>query len=464
LIRFPSSTILALTALVGAPPVFAQSLEVDKVRIKEVDRGFTFTNPSFGVMPNFSSATQDALVSYGGWQYLAYWDHDRRLAVARRQLPTQGWEIMRFEDYRGLTEDAHNSVNLGICPADGTLHLAFDHHVDDLNYRVSIAGLAEFPELHAWDVSLFGPVIDTLIPADGKMTQVTYPRFLATPDGDMQFVYREVSSGNGRSRIVDYDAQSGLWSNNRTWIELGDGVHDDPLGGTSTSRNPYLNRIEYDDQGVLHATWTWRERAPIRYNRDIAYAYSLDQGLTWLNNDSLLVADTTIGGSISIQSPQINVVELGAEWGLMNSQAQVVDGQGRVHVVMYYKEQPDTEVSYGNSTNSKYVHYWRDLSGVWSTQTLPTIGDRPKLIVDDADNLILVYRAGRSLRVEAAHAAAQWSDWAVIYSLDANLGSSIAVDAAGVSSEQTFSLSAQQFPAFPGKDTRIGVVDFRLKD
>lgn len=464
MIRFPACLFVVVATLSSVPLAFGQSVEVDRVRIKEFDRAFTYTNPSFSSIPNFMAHTHDQLVSYAGWQYLAYWDDDRRLAVGRRQLPTQAWEIIRFEDYRIPGEDSHNSVNIGVCPGDGTIHLAFDHHSDDLNYRVSVPALAQFPDQYTWDVSLFGAVGDTLIPADGKITKLTYPRFIATPAGDMHFVYREFSSGDGRSRMVDYDAQTGQWSNNRVWVERDGGTYTDPIGGTSTKRNPYFNRIEYDDQGVLHATWTWRENATIRYNRDIAYAYSLDQGLTWLNNDGVQVADTGQGQAMNAVSADINVVTLGAEWGLMNNQAQVVDSAGRVHVVMYYKEQPDTVVSYGNVWNSKYMHYWRDLNGVWSSRRLTTIGDRPKMVVDDEDNLLLVYRYANALRVEAASAASAWDDWTVIYSLDAKLGSSITIDPAGAAGYQAISLAAQQRADFVGKDTRVGVIDIRLKD
>ena len=83
-----------------------------------------------------------ALVSHGGFQYFAYWDAERRLAVARRALPNGAWDILGFDDYTIDGQDAHNAVTIGVSPSDGRIHLSFDHHVDDLNYRRSVAGLA----------------------------------------------------------------------------------------------------------------------------------------------------------------------------------------------------------------------------------------------------------------------------------------------------------------------------------
>jgi hypothetical protein len=37
---------------------------------------------------------------------------------------------MAFDDYPQTTDDGHNTVQMGICPADGTVHLAYDHHCD----------------------------------------------------------------------------------------------------------------------------------------------------------------------------------------------------------------------------------------------------------------------------------------------------------------------------------------------
>lgn len=98
---------------------------------------------------------QDAIVTFNGYQYAAYWSNNGPddgdtlyLYVARRHLRprsdapvlnttdevgaerTYGWEVLELRDYEQTVDDGHNTVSLGICPGDGTIHLAFDHHCD----------------------------------------------------------------------------------------------------------------------------------------------------------------------------------------------------------------------------------------------------------------------------------------------------------------------------------------------
>ena len=107
---------------------------------------------------------QDALSTFAGWQYAAYYDGSRHVAIARRLLPHGVWQVVRFSDYKFTSNDAHNTISLGICAKDGTIHLAFDHHNDPLHYRVSKPGAATHPEKAAWDASLFGPIHSDLEP------------------------------------------------------------------------------------------------------------------------------------------------------------------------------------------------------------------------------------------------------------------------------------------------------------
>ena len=460
-----------LFAVLASPSAAAQGLvsagqaEFDPLYLgfSEVDQGLTFDDPSFATIPNAVAHTQDMVVSHAGWQYVAYWDADRRLTVARRELPAIHWEVLAFDDYSIAGQDAHNAVSIGICPGDGTIHLAFDHHTDPLHYRRSAPRAASEPALVAWEASLFGPVVDVLDPAHGKVTSVTYPRFFPTPDGGLQLVYRQFGSGNGRLRLVDYDAAAGSWSNDRVFIER-TGPHADPLGGSSSSRNPYLNRIAYDDQGTLHATWTWREKAPVPYNRDIAYAYSEDGGTVWFNGADQVIADTSAGTAIDAQSPGIRAVELGAEYGLMNSQAQVVDGRGRVHVVMYHKDEPDDVVSYGNVFNSHYNHYWRDADGVWRSFRLATIGNRPKLFAGAHGDLVLAYRApGGDLRLDRATPEGDYLDWTTAASFPGGFGTSAQGDHPRFESSGVLSVAVQESPAAPGAPSSLGVIDAVLE-
>ncbi len=193
---------------------------------------------------------------------------------------SEPWETIRFTDYLFESHDAHNTISMGICPNDGTIHLAFDHHGDPLHYRVSRKGVATAPETMDWDTSLFSPVISEL--EQGKPISITYPRFFQTPEGELQFCYRRGGSGNGDRMLVDYHSSTGKWINTRQ-IDSGKGEFEDDLGQSST-RCSYPNGYTYGPKGKLHVTWVWRETGADP-NHDLVYVYSEDLGKTWLNND-----------------------------------------------------------------------------------------------------------------------------------------------------------------------------------
>jgi hypothetical protein len=90
---------------------------------------------------NCYSFQQDAVVTFNGWQYACFYSflesepsgaspEPLYVHVARRQLPRGEWEVVVLDDYSQTTDDGHNTVQMGICPEDGTIHLSFDHHCD----------------------------------------------------------------------------------------------------------------------------------------------------------------------------------------------------------------------------------------------------------------------------------------------------------------------------------------------
>lgn len=86
---------------------------------------------------NGTSAQQDILLSFRGWQYASFYasiphDESERIYIhlARRRITQKSWEIFVFEDYPQTTDDGHNTIQIGICHGDGSIHLAYDHHSD----------------------------------------------------------------------------------------------------------------------------------------------------------------------------------------------------------------------------------------------------------------------------------------------------------------------------------------------
>ena len=275
---------------------------------------------------NGLSSQQDAVVSHENYQYVAYYDAKRQVCLGRRKLTTGQWEVIRFKDYDFKSNDSHNTISLGICPKDGTMHLAFDHHGHPLHYRVSRKHVLSEPQKAVWDASLFGPVTSEL--EKGRRIAITYPRFWQTPDGGLQFCYRQGSAGNGDRILVDYHPKSGTWVNTRK-IDSGAGLFKDTWG-KSESRCSYPNGYNYGPHGKLHVTWVWREGSG-NANHDLMYAYSEDQGKIWLNNKVQVLRAPP-----HVNSPNITVVNISRGYGLMNSHGQAVDSQGRIHLVMWH--------------------------------------------------------------------------------------------------------------------------------
>jgi hypothetical protein len=380
-------------------------------------------NNTFGGSMNGVSFQQDAIISYKGWQYVGILTGDRLPAIARRKLGTDTWETVIIPGYYIFSNDRHNIMSIGICPNDGTIHMAFDHHVDALHYVHSNPGMISDPENAVWDASSFSPILDTI--GGSRRVSVTYPRFVTTKDGNLLFSYRKGTSSRADSVLFSYDGATSQWTDMGVFI-LGwgpldgqePGVYtgniDDGNGGfvSYINRNAYFDRLEVDDTGRLHATWTFREKSAgadggYQTNHDIYYAYSDDNGKTWHNNAGTQIA-VTGETYITLESEGIVVVPIEQQRWLINQTTMIADSQGRVH--MMARHVPMSEPI--DSSVRAYHHYWRDTDGTWYGTRLPTSGGRPKLIADADDNLYLFYNDSQtSIGVTYASASEDWTDW-----------------------------------------------------
>lgn len=93
---------------------------------------------------NANSFQQNAITTVKGWQYVAFYTEDksgpnhgcyvnlgrRKVEPLGHHLGEGGWEVLTFEDYKQVVDDGHNTISIGVCRGDGTIHVAFDHHCD----------------------------------------------------------------------------------------------------------------------------------------------------------------------------------------------------------------------------------------------------------------------------------------------------------------------------------------------
>jgi hypothetical protein len=354
---------------------------------------------SYGGYLNGESFQQEGILTYKGYQYTAFWNTNRSVVMARRALPAGGWEKFEFTDYHNTENDAHNTISLGVCPNDGTLHIAFDHHGNDLHYRKSINGFLDNPTTSKWDASSFGNVTGAL--AGSTVTLVTYPKFVTTPQGNLLLEYRYGTSGSGDQHLYEYNGTSHTWQNIGKYID-----------GITNSINAYPHGLAYDKNNRLHMTWCWRETPDATTNHDLLYIYSDDNGRTWKNNAGNIVAKT--GSSyITKNSEGIKVFTINQNRGLINQEDMSIDNEGRIHVLLSHM--PDSQADNSNfttaRTKSTFFHYWRDTNGNWNRTDMgfPVITNfRGKLAISASNNL---YAILPDLRIAAASASSKWTDW-----------------------------------------------------
>ena len=471
---------IGLTLVMAGLAAFALAAASAQVQFAKI--GDTVVDPAaltfpagsaFGSAINGLAFQQDAIHTTAGWQYLAYYDGQRHVALARRHLPKGEWQSIHFLDYDFKSVDAHNTISMGICEKDGTIHLAFDHHVHPLHYRSSKPGVATHPDAFKWDASLFGPIHQDL--EAGKPIVVTYPRFWNTPGGGLQFHYRRGSSGSGDNMLVDYHPETGAWSNTRQ-IDSGSGDFQDELG-PNNHRNAYPNGYDYDSTGRLHATWVWRENSQ-GSNHDLNYDYSDDGGNTWFND-----LGEPIQGFANVNTPHLVVRRLSRRDGLMNNHAQAIDSQNRAHVVMWSSSSTTTPTAkgaelWGPPQDRRYHHYWREAPGKWHDDVLPFVaGSRPRLFVDGHDNLILIYGrlaidgpmqgfiyAPGDLVVLAATAKTRWQDWKIVVDEKGPFVNEMLGDPQRWKTERILSVMVQQTPDTLGTPSPLRVVDYKLEE
>jgi len=439
------------------------------------------------------------LLTFQGYQYTAWYDTLNSVEtvwLARRTVsntsvgPWQEYKTSSTLVNGAASWDAHCVISLGICPADGTLHMAWDMHAQKLRYRRSIVGLCT-TSTSAWGAGMLNPEQSQLNPSTPFDTTVTYPAFMPTPDGKLTFVRRYGSSGDGDNIIEQYEPSTGTWdvpvqfdTENGTFTGL---IYNSSGGtySTSSTRNAYLNGSQYGPDGTFHITWTYRESAG-GANHDLYYAYTPDRGVTWYNNAGSLLANTGSGQAINVNSPGIVIRGINSQQLLINQQTQCIDNDGRVHVLVLHRR-PDPGYQFPNFTTAifsvqgtAYYHYFRDpATRVWQERRIPPdvypVGSRPKIGYDSQGNVYAVYLsyptspnsvpgyAPGHLVIASASKASSYTDWEVVQALATTFNGEPLIDQARLLSDNILSVFIQEdSPVTTLVGTPLHVLDFAV--
>jgi rhamnogalacturonyl hydrolase YesR len=328
----PAALTLALVALLLVAPLLPRARAADP-GIRPADTATTRVLPVAGdgfagTSVNMIAGLQHSLFTHLGVQYAAFYAADATLVLARRALGSDHWETRRTQ-YTGRVADAHNSPAL-VVDGTGTLHIAWDHHGNTLNYARSTApGSLEL-----------GPRVPML---GREESSVTYPAFVRLRDGDLLFFYRDGRSGRGNLVLNRYSAADTTWTR----------LHDKLIDGEG-ARSAYP-AVHYDRRGTLHLAWVWRSTPDVATNHDLAYARSEDAGRTWLtaSGSALAAPFTATSADYGLRIPPGS--------SLMNPPSVSADHAGRPLLANYWAPA---------GTAIPQYHLVRHDGTAWSVQTI----------------------------------------------------------------------------------------------
>ncbi|PWY75494.1 dockerin type 1 [Aspergillus heteromorphus CBS 117.55] len=357
---------------------------------------------------NACAYQQSAIATFDGIQYAAFYTtHEasqaRRVAIARHSVQDtlSDWQYLTFDDYDQTVDDGHNTISIGICAGDGTIHVSFDHHCDTLKYRISRPGLANDPSNSSWSVTSFSPIQDHL-PGCDRLVDVTYPRFI--PGGQQMFFECRVGkAGAGSDVLYRYDPDIARFASVGTYL-------------VGEQCNPYPNGLSFHlETNSLHVTWT--NRHFIEYegavdsastahkaqagpngpenNEGLYHAYSRNYGASWNSSSHQKVSVLSAERGLNSQDMRLRVKDIPRDSGIMNQEAQYIDANGGVHVL-------NRENTGGKES---WMHYYRSPSDGWSFFALPDVyptptGPRGKVVyVAKCDSVFFVLpsNTGREL-------------------------------------------------------------------
>jgi len=272
-----------------------------------------------------------ALLTDGDDQYVAYYDAERRMTVAQRDLDDDTWTTTFLDSVTGW--DSHNYLTMAV-DREGHLHVTGNMHGDPLVYfRTTVPGDASSLER-----------VDAMVDA-GRERRVTYPVFLELGDGTIVFRYRDGASGNGVEYYNQYDEEARRWT----------GLVDTPIISGEGERNAYAAKPVLGPDGYYHMVWVWRDTPNAATTNNVSYARSADL-VNWETSAGEPMPLPITLGSSDVVDP------VPAVGGMINNNAQVGFDSDGDPVVSYHK--------YDDEGNTQVYVARPDGSGGWQQAQL----------------------------------------------------------------------------------------------
>lgn len=230
----------------------------------------------------------DCVDVIGGYVFVTWYKGGMdKMNVMLSRKPVDGgeWKTIEFPDthigYRGDPSigDSHNTIAVGICPLDSTIHLLYDMHAyakssypnHYFNYRVTKKGKA-FVSDEEFTLGIFNDKRHYLKPGV-NYERSTYPDFNRFDDGRIMASFRFGGSGNGDSQYNIYDGNE--WGSP---IQFNNGNQP---GGQESTYNIY--------GGFKYLNGKLRTGFAIRYmaaNQDDSFKYDHNNGIFYSEAES----------------------------------------------------------------------------------------------------------------------------------------------------------------------------------
>ncbi len=262
-----------------------------------------------GSSVNATIFRRNSVSSWNDKQVVAYYDSTARVVLACRNYGDSTWGIHTTQ-YSGDVRDAHNGISI-MHDGKGFLHMAWDHHGDSLNYcKSSAPGSLQMEKPQAMCGML--------------ENNVTYPEFYRIPGGDLLFLYRDGSSGNGNLVMNHYDLERGSWSR----------LHDRLIDGEG-ERNAYW-QLCISKRGTIHLSWVWRETWDAASNHDVCYARSVDGGRSWESSEGEEYTLPIQAGTAEY------AMKIPQNCNLINQTSMVADASDRPYIATYFRDTGDS--------------------------------------------------------------------------------------------------------------------------
>ncbi len=254
-----------------------------------------------------------SLVTEPPYQYAAYYNGDRRMVVAQRNLSDSTFETFVLPpEGTTLGWDSHNYIRMAVDSA-GYIHLSGNMHASPLVY---------FRSQVPYDITTMVRIPSMV----GTLENVvTYPEFMYA-NGQLVFSYRYGVSGSGNDYYNIYDVSTQTWSR----------LSEEPFIDGEGLMNAYTDGTpKPGPDGWYYTTWVWRDTGDAATNHDPSVIKSPDMQ-NWYS-----LFGNLLDSPVTIDTPNIIIDPVPVNGGLLNGRCKMGFTSRDLPVVVYQKYDED---------------------------------------------------------------------------------------------------------------------------